>query len=39
MKVLILGFGYTGQRLGRWLSRQGHDVIGTNRSGAATAEL
>ncbi|WP_404788291.1 SDR family oxidoreductase [Altericista sp. CCNU0014] len=33
MKVLILGCGYTGQRLARWLVRQKIDVCATNRSG------
>lgn len=39
MKVLILGLGYTGQRLGRWLLQQGHSVIGSNRSGRKVPSL
>ena len=35
MKVLILGMGYTGQRLAKWLLQNGKSVIGTNRSGLA----
>jgi nucleoside-diphosphate-sugar epimerase len=33
MKVLILGCGYTGQRLAQWLTQQQVEVCGTNRSG------
>jgi nucleoside-diphosphate-sugar epimerase len=33
MKVLILGCGYTGQRLAQWLTQQGVEVHATNRSG------
>jgi nucleoside-diphosphate-sugar epimerase len=33
MKVLILGCGYTGQRLARQLTQQGAAVYATNRSG------
>jgi nucleoside-diphosphate-sugar epimerase len=33
MKVLILGCGYTGQRLAQWLAHQKIAVSGTNRSG------
>lgn len=39
MKVLILGLGYTGQRIGRSLLIQGHTVIGSNRSGTAVPGL
>lgn len=39
MKVLILGCGYTGQRLAQWLVHQSIAVSVTNRSGKAIASL
>ncbi|NCJ07840.1 SDR family NAD(P)-dependent oxidoreductase [Synechococcales cyanobacterium C] len=39
MKVLILGGGYTGLRLGRWLAGQGISVCLTNRQGKPLREL
>ncbi|MEM9136860.1 MAG: SDR family oxidoreductase [Cyanobacteria bacterium P01_F01_bin.42] len=39
MKVLILGLGFTGTRLGRWLVERDYQVVGTCRSGAAPPGL
>jgi nucleoside-diphosphate-sugar epimerase len=39
MRVLIVGCGYVGAPLGAELVRQGHEVVGLRRSGAAEAEL
>jgi nucleoside-diphosphate-sugar epimerase len=39
MKVLILGCGYTGQYLARFLLQQGVDTRGTNRTGTAIPGL
>ncbi len=39
MKVLVLGCGYTGNRLAQWLVRHNIEVLGTNRSGQAIAGL
>ncbi len=39
MRVLIIGCGYVGVPLGTELARQGHEVFGLRRSGAAAAEL
>src|SRR5215472_3842535 len=39
MRVLVVGCGYVGVALGAELARQGHDVFGLRRNGAATAEL
>lgn len=39
MKVLILGCGYTGQRLAHWLTQRQVEVYATNRSGAAIQGL
>ena len=39
MKVLILGCGYTGQRLAQWLTHQHIEVAATNRTGASIQGL
>ncbi len=39
MKVLILGCGYTGQRLAQWLTYQQIEVAATNRTGASIPRL
>src|SRR5579862_5939821 len=39
MRVLIVGCGYVGRRLGAELVRQGHSVSGLCRSALAEAEL
>ncbi len=39
MKVLILGCGYTGQRLAQWLTHQQIEVTATNRTGASIQDL
>src|SRR6266498_64380 len=39
MRVLIVGCGYVGLPLGAELVKQGHEVFGLRRSGAANVEL
>ena len=38
-KVLILGCGYTGERLVRWLKQRAVEVIATNRDGSAIVPI
>src|SRR5216117_79332 len=39
MRALIVGCGYVGLPLGVELLKQGHEVFGVRRTGAAVAEL
>ena len=39
MRILIIGCGYLGMPLGRYLAREGHEVYGIRRTRAAAAEL
>jgi nucleoside-diphosphate-sugar epimerase len=39
MRVLIIGCGYVGLPLGRFLIARGHDVVGVRRSGEADVEM